>query len=124
MISSLLGLTSRGSLLALLTFRLSFSLRPALTALYLLFCPGGFAILIWFCSPEAGPWCSILIIMSERSCPVSGSMGGGRCPAGAHGQTANRRVGPRGCSFSGYTQQGDLHAAFDVSCCLGHEYLS
>ncbi|KAI3557410.1 sulfite reductase flavoprotein alpha-component [Colletotrichum abscissum] len=52
--------------------------------------------------------------MSERSCPVSGSMGGGRCPAGAHGQTANRRVGPRGCSFSGYTQQGDLHAAFDI----------
>ncbi|KAK1974673.1 sulfite reductase flavoprotein alpha-component [Colletotrichum cereale] len=50
--------------------------------------------------------------MSERSCPVSGSLGGGRCPAGR--QSANRRFGPRGCSFSGYTQQGDLHAAFDI----------
>ncbi|KAF4834122.1 Sulfite reductase [NADPH] flavoprotein alpha-component [Colletotrichum siamense] len=52
--------------------------------------------------------------MSERSCPVSGSIGGGRCPAGNHGQSASRRVGPRGCSFSGYTQPGDLHAAFDI----------
>ncbi|KAK2013441.1 hypothetical protein LZ32DRAFT_604486 [Colletotrichum eremochloae] len=50
--------------------------------------------------------------MSERSCPVSGSLGGGRCPVGR--QSASRRNGPRGCSFSGYTQQGDLHAAFDV----------
>ncbi|KDN70089.1 putative sulfite reductase flavoprotein alpha-component [Colletotrichum sublineola] len=50
--------------------------------------------------------------MSERSCPVSGSLGGGRCPVGR--QSASRRNGPRGCSFSGYTQQGDLHAAFDI----------
>ncbi|KAF6816566.1 sulfite reductase flavoprotein alpha-component [Colletotrichum sojae] len=52
--------------------------------------------------------------MSERSCPVSASMGGGRCPASGRSQSANRRVGPRGCSFSGYTQPGDLHAVFDI----------
>ncbi|KAL9946156.1 hypothetical protein ACHAO5_004152 [Verticillium nonalfalfae] len=26
----------------------------------------------------------------------------------------SQRVGPRGCSFSGYTQPGDLHSAFDI----------
>ncbi|KAL2752424.1 hypothetical protein ACRALDRAFT_1083188 [Sodiomyces alcalophilus JCM 7366] len=54
--------------------------------------------------------------MSERSCPVSGSFAsGGRCPASrAPSTTGSRRLGPRGCSFSGYTQPGDLHAAFDI----------
>ncbi|KAJ2898070.1 sulfite reductase flavoprotein alpha-component [Zalerion maritima] len=59
--------------------------------------------------------------MSERSCPVSGSMRG-RCPAGSAyggamssvGGRSNSRMGPRGCSFSGFTQGGDLHAAFDI----------
>lgn len=49
--------------------------------------------------------------MSERSCPVSGSVAG-RCPAGI--SRSSSRVGPRGCSFSGYTQPGDIHAAFDI----------
>ncbi|KAH6678759.1 sulfite reductase flavoprotein alpha-component [Plectosphaerella plurivora] len=48
--------------------------------------------------------------MSVASCPVSGSAGG-RCPASG---SERQRTGPRGCSFSGYTQQGDLHAAFDI----------
>ncbi|KAI1214787.1 uncharacterized protein F4807DRAFT_404564 [Annulohypoxylon truncatum] len=52
--------------------------------------------------------------MSERSCPVSGSVGG-QCPVG-HTNTSrsNSRMGPRGCSFSGYSQPGDIHAAFDI----------
>ncbi|KAI2470247.1 hypothetical protein F4781DRAFT_180953 [Annulohypoxylon bovei var. microspora] len=52
--------------------------------------------------------------MSERSCPVSGSIGA-KCPAG-HASTSrsNSRMGPRGCSFSGYSQPGDIHAAFDI----------
>ncbi|OLN87602.1 Sulfite reductase [NADPH] flavoprotein alpha-component [Colletotrichum chlorophyti] len=50
--------------------------------------------------------------MAERSCPMSGSVGGGVCRAS--GYSTNQRVGPRGCSFSGYTQQGDLYTAFDV----------
>ncbi|KAL0942299.1 NADPH-ferrihemoprotein reductase (cytochrome b5-like Heme/Steroid binding domain-containing protein) [Colletotrichum truncatum] len=54
---------------------------------------------------------------SERSCPVSGSMRG-RCPAGAAAQgkqsRASSRMGPRGCSFSGFSQPGDIHAAFDI----------
>ncbi|KAI1120698.1 cytochrome b5-like Heme/Steroid binding domain-containing protein [Nemania abortiva] len=45
--------------------------------------------------------------MSERSCPVSGSVRGA-CPAG------NNRMGPRGCSFSGFSQPGDLREAFDI----------
>ncbi|KAI0596770.1 cytochrome b5-like Heme/Steroid binding domain-containing protein [Biscogniauxia sp. FL1348] len=54
--------------------------------------------------------------MSERSCPVSGSIGGrGRCPAGAtSSKRSNSRMGPRGCSFSGFCQPGDIHAAFDI----------
>ncbi|KAI1496779.1 cytochrome b5-like Heme/Steroid binding domain-containing protein [Biscogniauxia marginata] len=54
--------------------------------------------------------------MSERSCPVSGSVGGrGICPAGAAvSKRSNSRMGPRGCSFSGFCQPGDLHAAFDI----------
>ncbi|KAH7316748.1 hypothetical protein B0I35DRAFT_503846 [Stachybotrys elegans] len=60
--------------------------------------------------------------MSERSCPVSGSARG-RCPASAmtgngHGHTRNsssiRSRGPRGCAFSGFTQPGDIHTAFDI----------
>ncbi|KAH8658059.1 sulfite reductase flavoprotein alpha-component [Xylariales sp. PMI_506] len=45
--------------------------------------------------------------MSMRSCPVSGSAGGD-CPAGMG------RSGPRGCSFSGFTQPGDIRAAFQL----------
>ncbi|KAI0437400.1 cytochrome b5-like Heme/Steroid binding domain-containing protein [Xylaria telfairii] len=44
--------------------------------------------------------------MSERSCPVSGSLGG-TCPAG-------NRAGPRGCSFSGFSQPGNIREAFDI----------
>ncbi|KAI0119306.1 hypothetical protein F4814DRAFT_458635 [Daldinia grandis] len=54
--------------------------------------------------------------MSEYSCPVSGSVGG-RCPVGHAGSSrsrSNSRMGPRGCTFSGYGQPGDLHAAFDI----------
>ncbi|KAI1390895.1 uncharacterized protein F4822DRAFT_442135 [Hypoxylon trugodes] len=52
--------------------------------------------------------------MSERSCPVSGSVGG-KCPAGHTGSTrSNSQMGPRGCAFSGYGQPGDIHAAFDI----------
>ncbi|KAI0399431.1 cytochrome b5-like Heme/Steroid binding domain-containing protein [Xylaria palmicola] len=45
--------------------------------------------------------------MSERSCPVSGSVRG-TCPAGNH------QTGPRGCSFSGFSQPGNLREAFDI----------
>ena len=59
------------------------------------------------------------VVMSERSCPISGSARG-RCPASGapyHSQSRpNSRLGPRGCSFSGYCQPGDVHAAFDVCC--------
>ncbi|KAI1745101.1 cytochrome b5-like Heme/Steroid binding domain-containing protein [Xylaria scruposa] len=44
--------------------------------------------------------------MSERSCPVSGSFGG-TCPVG-------NRTGPRGCSFSGFSQPGNIREAFDI----------
>ncbi|KAK4211511.1 alpha subunit of putative sulfite reductase [Rhypophila decipiens] len=45
------------------------------------------------------------------ACPVSG-MAGGTCPAGS--ASGRSQVGPRGCSFSGYCQPGDIHAAFDI----------
>ncbi|KAI1361987.1 cytochrome b5-like Heme/Steroid binding domain-containing protein [Xylaria arbuscula] len=45
--------------------------------------------------------------MSERSCPVSGSQRG-VCPAGA------KQMGARGCSFSGFSQPGNLREAFDI----------
>ncbi|KAK0710137.1 hypothetical protein B0T26DRAFT_836309 [Lasiosphaeria miniovina] len=50
-----------------------------------------------------------------QSCPVSGSAGG-HCPAGSvAGQSrSSSRIGPRGCTFSGFTQPGDIHAAFDI----------
>ncbi|KAK0615347.1 hypothetical protein B0T17DRAFT_383314 [Bombardia bombarda] len=53
--------------------------------------------------------------MSSQSCPMSG-MAGGQCPAGsvAGRGRAGSRMGPRGCSFSGYSQPGDIHAAFDI----------
>ncbi|KAG6363905.1 hypothetical protein INS49_009008 [Diaporthe citri] len=52
--------------------------------------------------------------MSERSCPVSKSVAG-RCPAaGGRASRSSSRVGPRGCSFSGYCQTGDLRTAFEI----------
>ncbi|KAI6377713.1 hypothetical protein MCOR25_002437 [Pyricularia grisea] len=51
--------------------------------------------------------------MSERSCPVSGSLGG-KCPGARASGGRSQLRGPRGCSFSGYSQPGDLHAAFDI----------
>lgn len=65
--------------------------------------------------------------MSVASCPVSGSMGG-MCPVGAGASnrtrsgTASSR-GPRGCSFSGVAQPGDIHAAFDVSLILEASFI-
>lgn len=55
-------------------------------------------------------------VMSIQSCPVSG-MAGSQCPVGSvsgHSRPSSR-MGPRGCSFSGYCQPGDIHAAFDAS---------
>ncbi|KAH9894721.1 sulfite reductase flavoprotein alpha-component [Xylariomycetidae sp. FL2044] len=54
--------------------------------------------------------------MSERSCPVSGSYRG-ECPASgatARSRSRSTQMGPRGCSFSGYTQPGDVRAAFSI----------
>ncbi|TLD33067.1 hypothetical protein PspLS_00643 [Pyricularia sp. CBS 133598] len=51
--------------------------------------------------------------MSERSCPVSGSLGG-KCPGARAAGGRFQLRGPRGCSFSGYSQPGDLYAAFDI----------
>ncbi|KAK3947148.1 hypothetical protein QBC32DRAFT_401772 [Pseudoneurospora amorphoporcata] len=50
-----------------------------------------------------------------QSCPVSG-MAGAQCPAGSMSSQgrSSSRLGPRGCSFSGYSQPGDIHAAFDI----------
>ncbi|KUJ15041.1 NADPH-ferrihemo protein reductase [Mollisia scopiformis] len=47
--------------------------------------------------------------MSERSCPMSGSVGSG-CPV-----NRETRTGPRGCNFMAFSQPGDLRAVFDVS---------
>ncbi|KAK4033607.1 alpha subunit of putative sulfite reductase [Parachaetomium inaequale] len=54
--------------------------------------------------------------MSIASCPVSGMAGGGQCSAGsvAGRSRSSSRIGPRGCAFSGYTQPGDIHAAFGI----------
>ncbi|KAK2025274.1 cytochrome b5-like Heme/Steroid binding domain-containing protein [Colletotrichum zoysiae] len=53
----------------------------------------------------------------EKSCPVSGTARGA-CPIGADnsgGQSRpSSRLGPRGCSFSGFSQPGDIHTAFDI----------
>ncbi|KAF2790559.1 hypothetical protein K505DRAFT_377429, partial [Melanomma pulvis-pyrius CBS 109.77] len=52
--------------------------------------------------------------MSERKCPVSGT-GGGVCPMGSvAGSRTASRMGPRGCTFSGFAQPGDVHAAFGI----------
>ncbi|UZP43345.1 hypothetical protein NXS19_011161 [Fusarium pseudograminearum] len=55
--------------------------------------------------------------MSRASCPVSGSIGAS-CPASrssrgsrSHSRSQSQR---RGCAFSGASQPGDLHAAFDI----------
>ncbi|EFQ28219.1 cytochrome b5-like Heme/Steroid binding domain-containing protein [Colletotrichum graminicola] len=54
---------------------------------------------------------------SERSCPVSGTTGG-MCPIGTdksgRPSRPSKRMGPRGCSFSGFSQPGDIHTAFDI----------
>ncbi|KAI0423459.1 cytochrome b5-like Heme/Steroid binding domain-containing protein [Xylaria sp. FL1042] len=44
--------------------------------------------------------------MSDQSCPVSGSLRG-VCPV-------RNRKGPRGCSFSGFSQPGNIREAFDI----------
>jgi hypothetical protein len=36
----------------------------------------------------------------------------------AAGSRAGSRTGPRGCTLSGFTQPGDIHAAFGVSLVL------
>ncbi|CAF3544282.1 unnamed protein product [Fusarium graminearum] len=58
--------------------------------------------------------------MSRASCPVSGSIGAS-CPAsrssrGSHSRSQSQRSQSqrRGCAFSGASQPGDLHAAFDI----------
>ncbi|KAL6915081.1 hypothetical protein FSST1_012841 [Fusarium sambucinum] len=53
--------------------------------------------------------------MSRASCPVSGSIGAS-CPAsrssrGSRNQSISQR---RGCAFSGASQPGDIHSAFDI----------
>jgi hypothetical protein len=53
-----------------------------------------------------------IVVMSERSCPMSGSVGSGGCPMG---NNKSGRVGPRGCNFANFSQPGDLREAFDVS---------
>ncbi|KAF7524391.1 hypothetical protein G7054_g11446 [Neopestalotiopsis clavispora] len=54
--------------------------------------------------------------MSQFSCPVSGAAGGGVCPAGKAGGSVrgSQQMGPRGCSFSGFAQPGDIRAAFNI----------
>ncbi|EPE02341.1 sulfite reductase flavoprotein alpha-component [Ophiostoma piceae UAMH 11346] len=61
-----------------------------------------------------------MVARSEQSCPVSGSLGPG-CPVGhraasvSRGRSQSQQTrGPRGCSFSGFCQPGDLHAAFNI----------
>ncbi|SPJ78128.1 related to nitric-oxide synthase, salivary gland [Fusarium torulosum] len=48
--------------------------------------------------------------MSHASCPVSGSVAG-QCPASGSSRPGQTR---RGCGFSGASQPGDIHAAFDI----------
>ncbi|KAH6625494.1 hypothetical protein C7974DRAFT_455624 [Boeremia exigua] len=63
------------------------------------------------------PIISYLINMPSRlseQCPVSG-MAGGACPAGSTiGSRMGSRTGPRGCTMSGFSQPGDVHAAFGI----------
>lgn len=48
--------------------------------------------------------------MSVISCPISGSIGS-ECPVGK----SATGTGPRGCAFSGFGHNTDIHAAFGVS---------
>ncbi|KAF4632905.1 hypothetical protein G7Y89_g5214 [Cudoniella acicularis] len=48
--------------------------------------------------------------MSERSCPISVSVVG-RCPMS---NNKEGRLGPRGCNFASFEQQGDIRAAFNI----------
>ncbi|KAF5025351.1 hypothetical protein F66182_2562 [Fusarium sp. NRRL 66182] len=48
--------------------------------------------------------------MSLASCPVSGTAGG-KCPVSSSSRVTQSR---RGCAFSGVSQPGDIHAAFDI----------
>ncbi|KAF2473623.1 uncharacterized protein BDR25DRAFT_124163 [Lindgomyces ingoldianus] len=49
--------------------------------------------------------------MSERRCPVAPGATGRLCPMSSR---PGSKLGPRGCTFSGFAQPGDLHAAFDI----------
>ncbi|KAM4057360.1 cytochrome b5-like heme/steroid binding domain-containing protein [Hirsutella rhossiliensis] len=49
---------------------------------------------------------------SERSCPVAGSIRE-KYPS-CFAESSPQSRGPRGCSFSGFSQPGDLHVAFDI----------
>lgn len=43
-------------------------------------------------------------------------MGSGGCPTYSNvGSKKQSRMGPRGCTMSGFSQPGDVHAAFGVS---------
>ncbi|CAI6332041.1 unnamed protein product [Periconia digitata] len=44
-------------------------------------------------------------IGAGRTCPVAGT---------ATGSRRSSKIGPRGCTFSGYAQPGDVHAAFGI----------
>lgn len=52
--------------------------------------------------------------LRPEQCPASG-MAGGHCPVGsAAASKSGSRMGPRGCTFSGFAAPGDVHAAFGV----------
>lgn len=92
------------------------SLYPCWCCLCSVISPGGFIRPYKFNTPLSHRLRrkKLLPKMSERSCPVSKSVSG-RCPA-ARGRASrsSSRVGPRGCSFSGYCQPGDLRTAFEI----------
>ncbi|KAF2451420.1 hypothetical protein P171DRAFT_5856 [Karstenula rhodostoma CBS 690.94] len=52
--------------------------------------------------------------IAMSGCPVSGRAGGA-CSRSAPGSNSrSSRIGPRGCTLSGFAQPGDLHAAFGI----------
>ncbi|KAH7183585.1 uncharacterized protein B0J16DRAFT_290214 [Fusarium flagelliforme] len=51
--------------------------------------------------------------MSRASCPVSGSAGTS-CPMSMSRSSRGGQQQRRGCAFSGASQPGDIHAAFDI----------
>ncbi|RYP61762.1 hypothetical protein DL769_007568 [Monosporascus sp. CRB-8-3] len=51
--------------------------------------------------------------MTGSVCPVSRSASG-RCPIGKESQGEGQHVGFRGCSLSGFSQTGDVRAAFNI----------